>query len=71
MTAAKMELAIDVAALAEAAEFFGTSSDVETVNMALREVMVRVRRARALAGLVEVAKTGQFDELLDKGTARR
>ena len=69
-TMAKTVIDIDEAALAEAAEFLGTSTKKDTVNTALREVVLRLRRARGLARLVEIAETGQFDELLDKGNRR-
>jgi len=57
-------LDLDDEALAAAAEIYGTSTAAETVNTALREAAARLRRARALAEMVEIAKTGQFDELL-------
>ena len=57
---------LDEAALAEAAKLYGTTTTADTVNTALREAAARLRRARALAELVEIANTGQFDELLDK-----
>jgi len=57
---------IDDEVLAEAAKFLGTTTDEETVNAALRELMERVRRMEAFERLREVAATGQFDELLDK-----
>jgi Arc/MetJ family transcription regulator len=57
---------LDDEALAEAAVLFGTKTKKDTVNTALREAAQRLRRARALARLTEIAATGQFDELLDK-----
>jgi Arc/MetJ family transcription regulator len=57
---------LDDDALAEAAALFGTTTKKDTVNTALREAAKRQRRAAALAELVEVARTGQFDELLEK-----
>jgi Arc/MetJ family transcription regulator len=57
---------LDGAALAAAAEIYGTTTPTDTVNTALREAAARLRRARALAEMVEIAKTGQFDELLRK-----
>ncbi|PWK49398.1 DUF2191 domain-containing protein [Actinoplanes xinjiangensis] len=57
---------LDDEALADAAEWFGTSTPGDTVNAALRDAAVRAQRARALAEMVEIARTGQFDELLDK-----
>jgi Arc/MetJ family transcription regulator len=70
VTEKKVELSVDMDALAGAAEFFGTTTDDETVNMALREVMVRVRRMAAFQQLRAVAATGQFDSLLDKKKRR-
>jgi Arc/MetJ family transcription regulator len=61
---------LDDEALAEAAALFGTTTKKDTVNTALREAAQRQRRARALAELVEIAGTGQFDELLGKRTYR-
>ncbi|MEH1012185.1 type II toxin-antitoxin system VapB family antitoxin [Micromonospora sp. CPCC 206060] len=61
---------IDEAALADAAEAFGTKTKKETVNVALREGAARLRRARALAELGVRAEAGDFDELLDKETYR-
>ena len=61
---------LDDEALAEAAALFGTKTKKDTVNTALREAAQRQRRARALAELVEIAETGQFDELLGKRTYR-
>jgi Arc/MetJ family transcription regulator len=57
---------LDGEALTAAAALYGTNSATETVNTALREVAARHRRVRALAELVEVAETGQFDEVLDQ-----
>ena len=57
---------LDDEALEEAAVLFGTKTKKDTVNTALREAAQRLRRARALARLTEIAATGQFDELLDK-----
>ena len=59
MTEQRIE--IDDAALIEAAQFLGTKTMADTVNAALREVMVRVRRAEALAELVSMAEAGEFD----------
>ena len=61
---------LDDDALAEAAALFGTTTKKDTVNTALREAAKRQRRAAALAELVEVARTGQFDELLEKRNYR-
>jgi len=62
MTESNIDL--DDEALAAAAEIYGTTTATDTVNTALREAAARLRRARALAEMVEIAKTGQFDELL-------
>jgi Arc/MetJ family transcription regulator len=67
---AKTLIDLDEEALADAAELLGTTSKKDTVNTALREVAQRLRRARGLARLVEIAETGQFDELLDKRNRR-
>jgi Arc/MetJ family transcription regulator len=61
---------LDDDALAEAAALFGTTTKKDTVNTALREAAQRLRRARALARLAEIAETGQFDELLEKRNRR-
>jgi Arc/MetJ family transcription regulator len=57
---------LDEEKLAAATKILDTETETETVNIALGEVVARARRAQALAELVEVARTGQFDELLDK-----
>jgi Arc/MetJ family transcription regulator len=57
---------LDDEALAAAAELFGTTTKKDTVNTALREAALQLKRARALARLAEIAATGQFDELFDK-----
>jgi Arc/MetJ family transcription regulator len=62
---------VDEEALAEAAEILGTETDEETVNAALLEMAERRKRRRAFEKLVEMAKTGQFDELLVKSNYRR
>lgn len=61
---------LDDEALAEAAALFGTTTKKDTVNTALREAAKQLRRARALADLVDIAKTGQFDELREKHRPR-
>ncbi len=57
---------LDDEALAAAARLFHTTTKNDTVNTALRDAAARQRRAEALAELVEIAQSGQFDELLDK-----
>lgn len=61
---------LDDEALAAAAKLFRTTTKKDTVNTALREAAARLRRAEALAELVEIAATGQFDELFDKKRRR-
>jgi Arc/MetJ family transcription regulator len=62
----KILVDVDDEALAEAAEAFGTKTNKETVNVALREGAMGLRRARALAELATLGQAGDFDELLDK-----
>ncbi|GAA1505621.1 hypothetical protein GCM10009827_019080 [Dactylosporangium maewongense] len=63
---------IDVAldALAETNALLGTKTQKDLVNTALREVAAIQSRARALDELTEIAATGAFDHLLDKGNYR-
>lgn len=67
----KMLVDIDDDALAEAAELLGAKTKKETVNTALRETALRLRRANALAELAIRGESGYFDELLDKSAYRR
>jgi Arc/MetJ family transcription regulator len=62
----RFEVGPDREVLADAAEFYGTATAEETIDAALRDAAARTRRTRALAELMEIAATGQFDELLDK-----
>ena len=62
----KMLVDVDDAALAEAAGLLGTKTKKDTINTALRETAERLRRARALARLVELGEAGAFDELVDE-----
>ncbi|MGH3738269.1 MAG: type II toxin-antitoxin system VapB family antitoxin [Micromonosporaceae bacterium] len=66
----KILVDVDDQALADAAEVLGTTTKKDTVNTALREIARRNRRAEAHARLVERARAGQFDELLDKRNYR-
>ena len=66
----KILVDVDDAALAEAADLLGTSTKKDTVNTALRETAHRLRRARALARLIEMGDSGAFDDLLDKAAYR-
>jgi len=67
----KILIDIDDETLARATELLGAASTEDTVNTALRELVERLRRMRALERLGEIAQTGQFDELLNKSTYRR
>ena len=60
---------IDLDALAEATALLGTNTQKDTINTALREVAA-VHHAKALDELTEIAATGAFDHLLDKGNYR-
>jgi Arc/MetJ family transcription regulator len=62
---------LDDGALAEAAVLFGTTTKKDTVNTALREAALRLRRLKALEELGEMGAAGDFDELLDKRTYRK
>jgi Arc/MetJ family transcription regulator len=66
----KILVDVDDAALAEAADLLGTKTKKDTVNTALRETAARLRRAKALARLVELGESGAFDDLLDKASYR-
>ncbi|WP_328466474.1 DUF2191 domain-containing protein [Actinoplanes sp. NBC_00393] len=60
------EVDTDSEVLADAAELYGTTTKDETIVAALRDAAARARRGRALDELMEIAATGQFDELVDK-----
>ncbi|MEU1430678.1 type II toxin-antitoxin system VapB family antitoxin [Nocardia sp. NPDC005746] len=62
----KLLIDVDDEALAEAQRLLGTATKKDTVNAALIEVAKRIKRAKALAELVEMAERGDFDYLLDK-----
>lgn len=66
----KILVDVDDQALADAAQVLGTTTKKDTVNAALREIAQRRRRAEALAQLREMAREGQFDELMDKRNYR-
>lgn len=57
-------------ALVEATAMLGTKTQKDTINTALRKAAAVQRRARALDELTEIAATGAFDHLLDKGNYR-
>ena len=67
----KVLIDVDDDALAEASELLGTKTKRDTVNVALRETVDRLRRANALARLADLGPSGAFDELLDKSAYRR
>jgi Arc/MetJ family transcription regulator len=67
----KVLVDIDDEALAEASALLGTKTKKDTINVALREIAQRLRRARALARLAEMGESGDFDELLDKSAYRK
>lgn len=62
MTITQVDL--DDEALAEAATILGTKTKKETVNAALRELVLRVRRIEALEELSARAERGDFDEAI-------
>ncbi|MET9511653.1 type II toxin-antitoxin system VapB family antitoxin [Streptomyces flavidovirens] len=62
---------IDEQLLADAAIAFGTKTKKDTVIAALKEGVMRKRRAIALARLAAMADEGDFDVLLDKENYRR
>lgn len=66
----KVLIDVDEAALSEAADLLGTKTKKDTVNVALRETVQRLRRAHALARLAERGEAGDFDALLDKSAYR-
>ncbi|MFD6316106.1 type II toxin-antitoxin system VapB family antitoxin [Streptomyces nigra] len=63
---------LDDDALEAAAKELGTSTKTDTVNTALREIVARNRRLRALDELQDLAAEGALDVelLLDKHTYR-
>ncbi|MQA26411.1 MAG: DUF2191 domain-containing protein [Micromonosporaceae bacterium] len=67
----KVLIDVDDEALSEASALLGTKTKKDTVNTALRETAHRLRRAHALARLVELGEAGAFNELLDKAAYRR
>ncbi|MGV9568799.1 type II toxin-antitoxin system VapB family antitoxin [Streptomyces nigra] len=63
---------LDDDALEAAAKQLGTSTKTDTINTALREIVARNRRLRALDELQDLAAEGALDVelLLDKHTYR-
>ena len=62
---------MDDGALARAAELFGTNTNDDTVNAALRDAAERRDRLAAFDRLGEMAEAGDLDDLLDKRNYRR
>ncbi|RVX46572.1 Arc/MetJ family transcription regulator [Nonomuraea polychroma] len=56
------QIDLDDDALREAMRMMGTTTKKETVNLALREYVARVRRIEALEKLAARAQRGEFDE---------
>ncbi|MEU6787938.1 type II toxin-antitoxin system VapB family antitoxin [Nonomuraea angiospora] len=56
------QIDIDDNALKEAMRMMGTTTKKDTVNLALREYVARVRRIEALERLAARAQRGEFDE---------
>lgn len=67
----KILVDIDDEALEEAAQVLGTRTKKDTVNTALRETARRIKRARALERMGEMADQGDFDEFLGNKAAYR
>ncbi|WP_431919941.1 type II toxin-antitoxin system VapB family antitoxin [Nonomuraea jabiensis] len=56
------QIDIDDDALKEAMRMMGTTTKKDTVNLALREYVARVKRLEALERLAARARRGEFDE---------
>ncbi|MEV0613934.1 type II toxin-antitoxin system VapB family antitoxin [Nonomuraea sp. NPDC050404] len=56
------QIDLDDDALKEAMRMMGTTTKKETVNLALREYVARVKRIEALEKLAARAQRGEFDE---------
>ncbi|MGH3730036.1 MAG: type II toxin-antitoxin system VapB family antitoxin [Micromonosporaceae bacterium] len=67
----KLLIDVDDEALSAASQLLGTRTKKDTVNVALRETVQRLRRAAALARLAERGESGAFAEMLDKSSYRR
>ncbi|MFI5895485.1 DUF2191 domain-containing protein [Actinoplanes sp. NPDC051513] len=68
---AKELINLDREALAGAAKLYGTATDEDTINAALRDAAARNRRREGFARLAEMAEAGELDYLLDKRNYRR
>ncbi|MGI5284765.1 type II toxin-antitoxin system VapB family antitoxin [Nonomuraea polychroma] len=56
------QIDIDDEALKDAMRMMGTTTKKETVNLALREYVARVKRIEALEKLAARAQRGEFDD---------
>jgi Arc/MetJ family transcription regulator len=56
------QIDIDDDALKDAMRIMGTTTKKETVNLALREYVARIKRIQALEKLSARAQRGEFDE---------
>jgi Arc/MetJ family transcription regulator len=57
----KILVDVNDAMLAEAMELLGTTTKKDTVNLALEEVVARLRRARAFDELAALFDSGRLD----------
>ena len=62
---------LDDEALAEAMRLLGTKTKKETINLALREVVLRHRRVEAAQRLFEMGQRGDFDEAAEAHAAAK
>lgn len=62
---------LDDEALYEAMRLLGTKTKKETINMALREVVLRQRRMEAFDRLLEMGQRGDFDEAAEAHAAAK
>lgn len=62
---------LDDEALNEAMRLLGTKTKKETINMALREVVQRLRRMEAFDRMLERGQRGDFDQAADAHAAAK
>jgi Arc/MetJ family transcription regulator len=62
---------LDDEALQEAMRLLGTKTKKETINMALREVVQRMRRMEAFDRLLERGRRGEFDQAAEAHAAAK
>ncbi len=62
---------LDDEALNEAMRLLGTKTKKETINMALREVVQRMRRMEAFDRLLEMGQRGDFDQAAEAHAAAK